>query len=132
MCRRCGETLLRDGDRLCEYVEAAAKTGVTTGVKVRAEVPGVDLPELARRFENAGATFVHVDAMDSESVIDDISEATDLFVIANNGVRDDKTVREYVEYGADAVSVGRPSDNPVVLERVSDAVDRRLGAEASP
>jgi len=35
----CGETLLRDSDRLAEYVDRAAETGVTVGVKVRAEVP---------------------------------------------------------------------------------------------
>jgi len=127
----CGETLLKDADRLAEYVGRAAETGATVGVKVRAEVPGVDLPALARDLERAGAAFVHVDAMDTESVIADVVDATDLFVIANNGVRDDATVGEYVDYGADGVSVGRPSDNPVVLERVREAVDRQLGLEAS-
>ncbi|WP_254764082.1 tRNA-dihydrouridine synthase [Natrinema marinum] len=127
----CGETLLRDRERLATYVERAAETGVTVGAKVRAEVPGVDLPVLARDLEAAGAAFVHVDAMDSEPVIADVADATDLFVIANNGVRDTETVREYVEYGADAVSVGRPSDNPTVLERVRAAVDREFGLEAT-
>ncbi|SEV89062.1 tRNA-dihydrouridine synthase [Natrinema salifodinae] len=127
----CGETLLKDGERLARYVDRAAATGVTVGAKVRAEVPGVGLADLARDLETAGADFVHVDAMDSESVIADVADATDLVVIANNGVRDDETVREYVEYGADAVSVGRPSDNPVVLERVRDAVERHLGVAAS-
>jgi TIM-barrel protein len=128
----CGETLLRDTDRLSEYVSRAAETGAVVGVKVRAEVPGVDLPALARRLELAGASFVHVDAMDSESVIAEVVEATDLVVIANNGVRDDRTVREYADYGADAVSVGRPSTDPVVLERVRRAVDRHLGPGAEP
>ncbi|MFC4541969.1 tRNA-dihydrouridine synthase [Halosolutus amylolyticus] len=122
----CGESLLRDADRLRRYVERASDTGATVGVKVRAEVPGVDLPDLARTIDSAGASFVHVDAMDTESVIADVVDASDLYVIANNGVRDDETVREYVAYGADAVSVGRPSDNPVMLERVHEAVDRHL------
>ncbi|ADD04200.1 putative dihydropyrimidine dehydrogenase [Natrialba magadii ATCC 43099] len=122
----CGETLLADTDRLAGYVETAASTSAAVGVKVRAEVPGVELPVLAGVLESAGASFVHVDAMDTESVIAEIADATDLFVIANNGVRDEETVREYVEYGADAVSVGRPSDNPVVLERVHDAVVAQL------
>ncbi|SIR89607.1 tRNA-dihydrouridine synthase [Natronorubrum thiooxidans] len=128
----CGETLLRDADRLCDYVERAATTGAAVGVKVRTEVPGVDLPALAQGLEAAGAVFVHVDAMDSESVIRDVVDATDLFVIANNGVRDADTVREYVEYGADAVSVGRPSDNPNVLARVLAAVEEQYGLEAEP
>jgi TIM-barrel protein len=130
----CGETLLRDGERLRENVSRATETGVTVGVKVRAEVQGVDLPELARGIEDAGASFVHVDAMDSEAVIAEVDDATgpSFTVVANNGVRDDETVREYAEYGADAVSVGRPSDDPAVLERVRAAVDRHLEASAEP
>lgn len=127
----CGETLLRDADRLAEYVAAAAETGATVGAKVRAEVPGADLPETARLIEGAGATYVHVDAMDSEDVVADVVGATDLFVIANNEVRDEGSVREYLEYGADAVSVGRPSDEPAVLERVREAVDRRSRLETN-
>jgi len=125
----CGETLLKDSDRLAEDVTRAAETGAIVGVKVRAEVAGVDLPTLARDLERAGADFVHIDAMDTESVIADVVDTADLFVIANNGVRDDATVREYVDYGADAVSVGRPSDKPAALERIRAAVTRQFGLE---
>ncbi|MFB6183505.1 MAG: tRNA-dihydrouridine synthase [Haloarculaceae archaeon] len=123
MCRAgAGETLLGEPDRLCEQVAAAAATGATVSVKVRTEVDGVDLPAVARAVEDAGADLLHVDAMDSESVVADVADATDCFVVANNGVRDERTVREYLDYGADAVSVGRPSDDPVVLARVRAAV----------
>ncbi|AGB16320.1 hypothetical protein Halru_1714 [Halovivax ruber XH-70] len=122
----CGETLLADSDRLGEYVATAADTGATVGVKVRAEVPGVDLPSVARTIEAAGGSFVHVDAMDSELVVADVVDATELFVVANNGVRDEATVAEYASMGADAVSIGRPSTDPRVRERVRDAVDRLL------
>ncbi|UPW00582.1 tRNA-dihydrouridine synthase [Halorussus gelatinilyticus] len=124
-----GEALLRDPDRLREQVETAAGEGATVGVKVRAEVPGVDLAELTRVVAEAGGDAVHVDAMDSEGVVAEVAEAAkstdgdDLFVIANNGVRDEATVREYLACGADAVSVGRPSDDPAVLRRVRSAVD---------
>ena len=119
----CGESLLADGDRLRRYVERGVSAGATVGVKVRAEVDGVDLPSLCGELEAAGASFVHVDAMDSEPVVAEIVDACGLYVIANNGVRDETTAREYLEYGADAVSVGRPSDNPVVLERVARALE---------
>ncbi|SEO68639.1 TIM-barrel protein, putative [Halogranum amylolyticum] len=131
----CGESLLCDTDRLCEYVAAAAETGATVSVKVRAEVDGVDLAETAQRVETAGADWLHVDAMDSEPVVADVVDATDLFVVANNGVRDAASVREYLDYGADAVSVGRPSDDPVVLRRVRAAVDEWFethGPEVAP
>lgn len=131
MCRAgVGETLLCDTDRLCESVRTASETGATTSVKMRSEIAGVDLPETARRVQEAGADIVHVDAMDSEPVIEEIVGKTDLFVIANNGVRDRETVREYLAYGADAVSVGRPSDNPRVLSRVRKATDEWFEADA--
>ena len=121
----CGETLLADSDRLTKYVEAATVEGAAVSIKVRADVPGVDLPTVARRVEDAGADAIHVDAMDSEAVIRDVAAATDLFVIANNEVRDRASVREYLAYGANAVSVGRPSREPTgpVMRRVAAAVE---------
>jgi TIM-barrel protein len=112
-----GQSLLREPDRLATQVETAAQTGATVSVKARTEVPSVDLSAVAREIERAGADVIHVDAMDSEGVVAEIVDATDLFVIANNGVRDRETTREYLAYGADAVSVGRPSDSPAVLGR---------------
>ncbi|KTG08529.1 dihydropyrimidine dehydrogenase [Haloprofundus marisrubri] len=128
----CGETLLADTDRLRRYVAAAAATGATVSVKVRTEVADVDLVETARAVVDAGATMLHIDAMDSEAVVGDVAAAVgdDLYLVANNGVRDADSVREYLDYGADAVSVGRPSDDPRVLERVRTAVDDCLEVEA--
>jgi TIM-barrel protein len=125
----CGERLLRDTDRLREYVATAAETGATVSVKVRTEVEGVDLPALAATLADAGADAIHVDAMDSEPVVADVVDATDAFVIASNGVRDAVTVHEYLDYGADAVSVGRPSDDPAVLARVREATEAWFEAE---
>ena len=120
----CGESLLADGDRLTEYVAVAAETGAAVSVKIRAEVDGVDLVAVAEQIEAAGADSIHIDAMDSEPIVGDVAAATDLFVIANNEVRDAASVREYLAYGADAVSVGRPSRDPdgQILRRVADAV----------
>ncbi|QZY00944.1 dihydropyrimidine dehydrogenase [Halobaculum rubrum] len=120
----CGETLLADTGRLSEYVAAAAGEGADVSVKVRAEVDGVDLADTARAVAAAGADVIHVDAMDSEGVVGRVKAAAPgQVVIANNGVRDRRTVREYLAAGADAVSVGRPSDDPQVMRRVRAAVD---------
>jgi len=128
----CGESLLRDRDRLADYVAAAAATGATTSVKVRAEVPGVDLVAVADAVAEAGADWLHVDAMDSERIVADLTAGTDaptgagaragLTVIANNGVRGRETVAEYAAHGADAVSVGRSTEHPTELARVAEAV----------
>ena len=117
-----GESLLSDPDSLCDKVAVASKAGADVSVKVRAEVPGVHLPGLAKLLERAGADAIHVDAMDSERVVKDVVDATDLFVIANNGVRDRDSVFEYLAYGADAVSVGRPSRKPDEVRGVYAAV----------
>ena len=130
----CGESLLREPDRLARYVAAAAETGATTSVKVRAGVTGVDLVAVAEAAAGAGADWLHVDAMDSEPVIGALAARAqggtpggdgplaDLTLVANNGVRGRETVAEYAAHGADAVSVGRPTEDPPVLARVADAV----------
>jgi TIM-barrel protein len=118
-----GESLLRDGDRLARQVETAASTGAAVSVKVRSEVPGVSLPTLAGRLEGAGADAIHLDAMDTESVVAEVADATDCFLVVNNGVRDRATAAEYFEYGADAVSVGRASDDANVLRAVRETAD---------
>ncbi|MBX0294505.1 tRNA-dihydrouridine synthase [Haloarcula nitratireducens] len=125
-----GQSLLADPERLAEQVAAASDAGATVSVKVRTEVDGVDLTEIARTVESAGGDAIHVDSMDSEAVVGDVVEATDLFVIANNGVRDRATATEYFEYGADAVSVGRASDDPEVLRAVRETADDWLAREA--
>ena len=117
-----GEALATAPDRLAAQVETAAATGAAVSVKLRAEVDGVDLPALSARVAAAGADVLHVDAMDSEPVVGEVAAAApEAFVVANNGVRGRETVREYLELGADAVSVGRPSDDPRVLRRVRRA-----------
>jgi TIM-barrel protein len=127
-----GEALLRDPARLSAQVSAGAATGATVAVKVRTEVDGVDLPAVAGRVEAAGADIVHIDAMDSEAVVGAVADRTDGTVVANNGVRDRETAWEYLAAGADAVSVGRPSDDPVVLGRVAAAMSEWFAESGRP
>lgn len=119
-----GQALLTDSERLCTQVSTAAAVGVPISVKIRTEVPGVDLPALAALLETAGASMLHVDAMDSERVIAEVVDRTTIPIIANNEVRGRQSVHEYLSHGAAAVSVGRPSDDPAVLERVSRAIEQ--------
>jgi TIM-barrel protein len=120
----CGQRLLGEPDRLRAFVAAASDAGAATSVKVRAEVPGVDLSDVARAAAAAGADALHVDAMDSEPAVREVAAAApSLFVIANNEVRGPESVSEYLAYGADAVSIGRPSTDPAVRRRVHRAVE---------
>jgi TIM-barrel protein len=140
-----GQRLLRAPERLAAQVRVASEAGATVSVKLRTEVTGVDLPALAGRLTRAGADRLHVDAMDSEGVVASVVGAARRathpdagdgarrrpLVIANNGVRDRRTVREYLACGADAVSVGRPSTDPAALARVRRAVDEWFETDAT-
>lgn len=119
----CGQALLRRGDRLAALVETAAAAGAPVSVKLRTEVEGVDLIDLSRRLEAAGADMVHVDAMDSRPVVGHVADAVGCTVIANNGVRRRADVAEYFALGADAVSVGRPSTRPRAVARIAAALE---------
>lgn len=116
-----GESLLHDSDRLCEQVQRASLSGACVSVKVRAEVPGIDLVTLSTAIVEAGGTIIHVDAMDSPDIVGDIAQSVDAFVIGNNGVRDVASARQYLDRGADAVSVGRASDDPETLATIQRA-----------
>jgi TIM-barrel protein len=129
-----GESLLRDPDALAAQVAAAGTA--TTSVKVRAEVGGVDLRTVARAASEAGADLVHVDAMDTPGAVARAAAAApDATVVGNNGVRDGPTARRYLDRGADAVSVGRPTTDPDALARVARDVGtawRERAPEGSP
>jgi TIM-barrel protein len=127
-----GQSLLAAPDRLAEQVRVAAATGATVSVKCRTEVAGVDLPAVAATVDRAGADLVHVDAMDSEAVVADVAGATEASVVANNGVRDRATVREYLAHGADAVSVARAADDPATMRRVRRATAAWFAPASEP
>lgn len=126
-----GESLLREPARLAAQVAAARPA--PTSVKLRAEVAGVDLAAVARAASEAGADLLHVDAMDTPESVRVASEAAPgLRVVGNNGVRDRASAERYLDRGATAVSLGRPTTDPDLLSRVAASVERRAGAEASP
>lgn len=120
-----GETLLQDNEsQLRELIKAGRAGGAMVSVKVRAGIDGVDLTAIARTIADAGGEIIHVDAMDTEVSIKQIATAApELFIIANNGVRGHESVREYYGYGADAVSIGRPSTNRHVRRQVRCAAE---------
>lgn len=119
----CGESLLADPDKLEDCVRAVKSLGVTVGVKGRFEIKTTDPVRNLNRAAEAGADFLHVDAMDSEPLIRNLRAP---FIIANNGIREGRHVRQYADYGADAVSVARASE-PEDLRRLLPEVEAVLG-----
>lgn len=120
----CGQGLLRDKARLRDMIQAGAESGALISLKSRFEVDGVDSVSRLNRAVEWGVDILHVDAMDSEELVARLEAP---FLIANNGVRQPEHVREYVRYGADAVSVGRAQDLES-LEFLSEVVEEELPA----
>jgi len=105
-----GEALLHDLPRLSAWIKAIKETEVVLSVKVRANV--VDDIELARLIDKAGADIIHVDAgtegcgADLDAILN-YRDATRLFLIGNNSVKDFESAKEMFTRGADMVSAAR-------------------------
>lgn len=121
-----GEALLQDLPKLSAWIKAIKETGVVLSVKVRANV--VNDIELARVIDKAGADIIHVDAMlegfgvDFDAILN-YRDATRLFLIGNNSVRDFEAAKDMFSRGADMVSVARGvMENPGLIKELVDSV----------
>ena len=110
----CGQALLENPSRLNQFTKVVVeKAKSKVSVKIRANVPGVDDVLVARKVQDAGADFLHVDAMKPGynsadlKTIKAIKENTDIYLIGNNSIRDLKSARDMVAAGADGISMAR-------------------------
>ena len=110
----CGQALLNDSDKLNKFTRAVVRKAESrVSVKIRANVQGVDTVKIAKSIENAGADFLHVDAMKpgyphaDYPVISSIKESTDIFLIGNNSIKDLESAIKMINYGADGISIAR-------------------------
>ncbi len=70
--------------------------------------------EVARAFQNAGATFIHLVDLEGAKfgttpnldIVRKIVEYTDLDVEIGGGIRDDETVQKYIDIGVNRVILG--------------------------
>lgn len=113
-----GEALLKDAQRLCDYIREIKKTGVVLSIKTRANV--VNDVELAKAIEKAGADIIHIDAMHPQGidigVIKRVRNSTNLFIIGNNSIVDFESAKEMYSHGADMVSLARAVlSNPEII-----------------
>lgn len=111
---QCGQRLLLEPLHLHELVkEVVKKSKSKVSVKIRANVPGVDEIAVSKAVKNAGADFLHVDAMKpghqhaDYDIITSIKKSTDIFLIGNNSIKDLKSAQKIINAGADGISMAR-------------------------
>lgn len=124
----CGQALLRNPTLLKDFVsKVVGSCDKKVSVKIRANVPGVDIIKVAKAVDDTGADFLHVDAMKpgfdcaDYDVIKSIKENVDIFIIGNNSVKDIISAQNMLSAGANGISIARAAINgtlPFDLTRI--------------
>ncbi|MBM4240956.1 MAG: hypothetical protein FJ150_04750 [Euryarchaeota archaeon] len=109
-----GQALLNEPEILYNLTKKIVERAESkVSVKIRANVPGVDYIRLSKAVEDAGADYLHVDAMKpghdcaDYEIIRSISKSTEIFLIGNNSIKDLKSARNMIDAGADGISIAR-------------------------
>lgn len=110
----CGQALLLYPIKLEKFTEEVVKKADSkVSVKIRANIKGMDVKAVSKSVENAGADFLHVDAMKpgyphaDYDVISFIKENTDIFLIGNNSIKDIESAKKMINAGSDGISMAR-------------------------
>lgn len=109
-----GQALLNDPDGLHSLVQTTVEgCSKDVSVKIRANVDGVNYLKVVKAIEDAGANYLHIDAMKpgyDSADYDFITWAkknTHILVIGNNSVKDIASARKMLSSGADGISIAR-------------------------
>ena len=122
----CGQAMLNRPD-LYEFIsQVADNVKSEVSVKIRGNVDTVNTPDLAGLIEDAGADYLHVDAMKKGvfeadwQLLSEITNNADIKVIGNNSVNSLENVRKMIDTGVDGFSIGRALINGNLDFDISD------------
>lgn len=109
----CGQNMLFRDD-LTEFISAVVDNSDSkVSVKIRANVEGVDNLKIASAIEDAGADYLHVDAMkkgvaDADyGLLADICKNVDIPVIGNNSIDSESKILKMLKTGVSGFSIAR-------------------------
>ena len=101
----CGQEMLRRSD-LGEFISQVARNvDCEVSVKIRANVEGIDTLKVAEQIEDAGADYLHIDAMkkgvfDADyTLVKKICDSTEIKVIGNNSLNCENNIKEMIKTG---------------------------------
>ena len=109
----CGQNMLTRDD-LEEFIfKIVDEASCAVSVKIRANVKGVDTLKIAKLIENAGANYLHVDAMkpgifDADyDLLAEICSKTNIKVIGNNSIDSEQKIEKMLKTGVFGFSIAR-------------------------
>ncbi len=109
----CGQNMLLRKD-LKEFISIVCDNAESkVFVKIRANVKGVDDLEIANIIDEAGADYLHIDAMkkgvsDADyELLSKICDSVDIPVIGNNSINSELKILKMLETGVSGFSIAR-------------------------
>ena len=109
----CGQEMLKRPDFEDFISEVVDNVGCEVSVKIRANIDGIDTLEVAKQVENAGADYLHIDAMkkgvfDADyNLVKKICDNTEIKVIGNNSLNCEDNIKKMIETGVYGFSMAR-------------------------
>ncbi|URN48968.1 tRNA-dihydrouridine synthase [Methanobrevibacter sp. TLL-48-HuF1] len=109
----CGQNMLKRGD-LADYIkDVVDNASCEVSVKIRANVEGSGTLKIAKLIENAGADYLHIDAMkagifDADyDLLTEICSNTNIKVIGNNSIDSEQKIEKMLKTGVYGFSIAR-------------------------
>ena len=109
----CGQNMLKRGD-LADYIkDVVDNASCEVSVKIRANVEGSDTLKIAKLIENAGADYLHIDAMkagifDADyDLLTEICSNTNIKVIGNNSIDSEQKIEKMLKTEVYGFSIAR-------------------------
>lgn len=109
----CGQNMLKRDDLATFISDVVDNASCEVSVKIRANVEGIDTLEIAKLIENAGADYLHIDAMklgvfDADyELLDEICSNTNIKVIGNNSIDGEQKIAKMLKAGVYGFSIAR-------------------------
>ena len=109
----CGQEMLNRpdlGDFISQIVDSV---DCEVSVKIRANVEGINTLKVAGLIEDAGADYLHIDAMKKGvfeadwDLLTEICNNTNIKIIGNNSVNSEVNVKKMIDTGVDGFSIAR-------------------------
>ena len=109
----CGQEMLKRPD-LDEFIsQIKKKIKIKVSVKIRANINGIDTLDIAQIIEDAGADYLHLDAMNPNvfdadwKLLENVCENTNIKVIGNNSIDSTDKIKKMYQCGVYGFSIAR-------------------------
>ena len=109
----CGQEMLKRADLNKFISQIVNNVDCEVSVKIRANVDGIDTLKVAKLISDAGADYLHIDAMkkgvfDADySLVKEISDNTGVKVIGNNSLNCEENIEKMIAAGVYGFSIAR-------------------------